>query len=263
MISESRNLLLVTCCKHVKLHLAHRDELKLCSEILTEIITYLFNQKQLQSEGKVNNCIILDTEILCLHILDPLVQTLIVIMDCHSPVLVSETDFEKEDDTTISLAFIVPHRCKSSGVIFFFFKGCLVTCLLGILQLIDDYIYDKLWQEYDERRSLKELLLNIFSVFLELINITVFPSDWLIMKMVASKIILNSLEELVQPMRTRFLKTQQTGITVSYSRKWSGFKIRSQLFYMSFAFFIISDLDDLFQIGRFLLNSAMFAAGKI
>ncbi|KAK6638497.1 hypothetical protein RUM43_006764 [Polyplax serrata] len=176
---ESRNLLLVTCCKHVKLHLAHRDELKLCSEILIEIITYLFNQKQLQGDGKVNNCIILDTEILCLHILDPLVQTLIIIMDCHSPVL-----------------------------------GCLVTCLMGLLQLIDDYIYEKLWQDYEERRSLKELLLNIFSVFLELINISVFPSDWLIMKMVASKIILSSLEELVQPMRTRFLKPQQLDITI-------------------------------------------------
>ena len=86
---------------------------------------------------------------------------------------------------------------------------------MGILQLVDDYIYDKIWQEYDDRRCLKELLLNLFTVFHELINITVFPPDWLIMKMVSSKIILNVLEEIIKPMRTKFLKSPQIDITVS------------------------------------------------
>lgn len=80
---------MTTCCKHIKLHLAHRDELKLCTEILTEIINYLFKQRQLQDQGKVNNCIHLDIEILCLHILDILVQTLTIIIDRHGTVLVS------------------------------------------------------------------------------------------------------------------------------------------------------------------------------
>lgn len=82
-------MLLTVCSKHIKMHLAHRDELKLCSEIMTEIIRYLFKQRQLQDQGKVNNCIHLDVEILSLNILDHLVHTLNVIMDSHSSILVS------------------------------------------------------------------------------------------------------------------------------------------------------------------------------
>lgn len=167
---ESRNLLLNTCCKHIKLHLAHRDELKLCTEILTEIINYLFKQRQLQDQGKVNNCIHLDIEILCLHILDILVQTLTIIIDRPGTVL-----------------------------------GSLVACLMGLLQLMDEYHYKRLWEEYGERKSLKDLLAKIFYVFHNLVETDVFPTDWLIMKMVVNNIILNSLQELAQPLVFKFL----------------------------------------------------------
>ena len=43
--SESRRLLLPTCCEHVKLHLLAKEELKLCSDILGEIISFLYSAK--------------------------------------------------------------------------------------------------------------------------------------------------------------------------------------------------------------------------
>lgn len=86
---ESRNILLTTCCRHLRLHLTRRDELKLCAEISTEVITYLFKQRQNQAQGKVNNCIHLDIEILALNILDILIQTLLIIIERNGSAVVS------------------------------------------------------------------------------------------------------------------------------------------------------------------------------
>lgn len=194
---ESRNLLLATCCKHIKLHLAHRDELKICTEILTEIINYLFKQRQQQDQGKVNNCIHLDIEILCLHTLDILVQTLLIIMDRNLQFLVRNDFF---------INFSAFKFIASSYNVDICFQGNLVACLMGLLQLMDEYHYKRLWEEYGERKTLKELLTKVFLVFQNLIKSEgVFPSDWLIIKMVINNIILNSLQELAQPLVFRFL----------------------------------------------------------
>lgn len=55
---ESRNILLSTCCKHLRYHLAHRDELRLCTEILAEILSFLFKQRQSLEQGKVISFVI-------------------------------------------------------------------------------------------------------------------------------------------------------------------------------------------------------------
>lgn len=76
---------------------------------------------------------------------------------------------------------------------------------MGLLQLMDEYHYKRLWEEYGERKALKDLLLKIFFVFQTLVQTDVFPTDWLIMKMVVNNIILNSLQELAQPLIFKFL----------------------------------------------------------
>ena len=48
--SESRRLLLPTCCEHVKLHLLAKEELKLCSDIMGEIISFLYSSKNNHSQ---------------------------------------------------------------------------------------------------------------------------------------------------------------------------------------------------------------------
>lgn len=169
---ESRSQLLEMCCKQLRMHLDHRDELRLCTEILGEILGYLFKQRQtqLQDQGKVNNCLHHDVEILCIHTLDMLIKTVLFILDCPTPVL-----------------------------------GSLVACLIGLLQLLDEYHYTRLWEELGDHKLTKDFLLRVFLVFQDLVNKQVFQPDWLVIKMAANQVILSSLKELSEPLVTKFL----------------------------------------------------------
>lgn len=90
VILESRNILLANACKHLRYHLIHRDELRLCTEILGEILSFLFKQrKTFEEQGKINNCIHHDVDTLCVNILDVLIQTVLVIIDKDTKVIVS------------------------------------------------------------------------------------------------------------------------------------------------------------------------------
>lgn len=168
---ESRNLLLVTMCKHLRLHLARREELRSCTDILGEILSFL--HKRGRDTNKVNNCIHHDVETLCLSVLDVLIQTIQIVIKSSGPVL-----------------------------------GCLVACLIGLLQLLDEYHYTRFWEELThtgERKPLKDFLLKVFEVLGELVRQEVFPPDWLVIRMQANNVILRSLQELAQPLAFRFL----------------------------------------------------------
>lgn len=171
---ESRSLLLSVSCKHLRMHLAHRDELRLCTEILVEILSYIYQQQRLQQcNGKVNNCLHHDLEILCLNTLDMLIQTVLIIIDRSTPVL-----------------------------------GGLVACLIALLQLLDEFHYKRLWEEFKERKPLKDFLLRAFLVLRDLVKQDVFPADWLVMKMAANSVILTALQELAQPLVFCFLESR-------------------------------------------------------
>jgi len=118
---ESRNMLLVTICRHLRIHLARREELRSC--------------KRGRDTNKVNNCIHHDVETLCLSVLDVLIQTILIVINANGPVL-----------------------------------GCLVACLIGLLQLLDEYHYARLWEELThagDRKPLKDFLLRVFLVLRE------------------------------------------------------------------------------------------------
>ncbi|RLU17100.1 hypothetical protein DMN91_011169 [Ooceraea biroi] len=168
---ESRNLLLVTICRHLRVHLARREELRSCTDILGEILSFL--HKRGRDTNKVNNCIHHDVETLCLSVLDVLIQTILIVINANGPVL-----------------------------------GCLVACLIGLLQLLDEYHYARLWEELThagERKPLKDFLLRVFLVLRDLVRQEVFPPDWLVIRMQANNVILRSLQELAQPLAFRFL----------------------------------------------------------
>ncbi|XP_054002180.1 dedicator of cytokinesis protein 3 isoform X1 [Hylaeus anthracinus] len=168
---ESRNLLLVTMCRHLRIHLVRREELRTCTDILGEILSFL--HKRGRDANKVNNCIHHDVETLCLSILDVLIQTILIVINTSGTVL-----------------------------------GCLVACLIGLLQLLDEYHYVRLWEELThagERKPLKDFLLRVFLVLRDLVRQEVFPPDWLVIRMQANNVILESLQELAQPLAFRFL----------------------------------------------------------
>ncbi|XP_066149763.1 dedicator of cytokinesis protein 3 isoform X2 [Euwallacea fornicatus] len=175
---ESRTILLANACKHLRFHLMRKEELKLCTDIMGEILGFLFKQKKAnEDQGKVNNCIHHDVDTLNLSILEVLIQTVLSIIDKDLKIL-----------------------------------GCLVACLIGILQLLDEFHYKRLWEalmgpNYD-RKPLKDFLLRVFLVFRNLIIMEVFPPDWLVIKMLTNNVILKALQEFAQPLAFRFLDSK-------------------------------------------------------
>ncbi|XP_023246842.1 dedicator of cytokinesis protein 3 [Copidosoma floridanum] len=167
---ESRSILLATICRHLRIHLARREELRMCTEILGEILSFMHKRGK---DVKVNNCVHHDVETICLTVLDVLIQTILIIINAGGSVL-----------------------------------NCLVACLMGLLQLLDEYHYARLWEELTpggERKPLKDFLLRVFLVLRELVRQEIFPPDWLVMSMQANNIMLKSLQELAQPLAFRFL----------------------------------------------------------
>lgn len=88
-IIEARNLLLITICKHIRYHIGAREEIQLCTDILGEILTFLFHQNRLHDNSKVNICSRRDLEILSLSTLDMLIETCLIVIDRMVSVLVS------------------------------------------------------------------------------------------------------------------------------------------------------------------------------
>jgi dedicator of cytokinesis protein 3 len=88
------------------------------------------------------------------------------------------------------------------------FQGCLVACLIGLLQLLDEFHYKRLWEELADRKPKKDFLLRVFLVFRDLVKQEVFSPDWLVIKMVANNVMMNALQELAQPLVFNFLDSR-------------------------------------------------------
>ncbi|XP_055698123.1 dedicator of cytokinesis protein 3 isoform X2 [Phlebotomus papatasi] len=171
---ESRSVILTVACKHLRIHLARRDELRLCSEILAEILSHTHDLKQQQLE-KPSNTLQHDLDALSTNILDMLMQAIMIIME-GSPSVLSP----------------------------------LVAVMLGILQQMDEVHYKHLWDELSmngESMELKDFLHRTLAVFKELLtqDWQVFPNDWLVMKMAANDVVRKALEEFAKPLVYRYL----------------------------------------------------------
>lgn len=159
------------------MHLGRRDELRLCAEIISEILTHLYDLQREQKE-KVTNTLQHDLDSLCKNILGILIKTIIIIIDGANAILPQ-----------------------------------LVACLLGLLQLLDETHYKRFWDELSankDPRDLKEFLNKSILVFEELLSQDwlVFPTDWLVMKLACNDVLRKALEEFAKPLVYRFLGPQ-------------------------------------------------------
>jgi len=159
------------------MHLSRRDELRLCAEILSEILSQL-HDLQKEQRDKVTNTLQHDLDSLCKNILGILIRTISIIMEGSNAVLPQ-----------------------------------LVSCLLGLLQLLDETHYKRYWDELSpnkDPRDLKEFLSKSLLVYGELLTQDwhVFPNDWLVMKLAANDVLRMSLEEFAKPLVYRFLGPQ-------------------------------------------------------
>lgn len=90
----------------------------------------------------------------------------------------------------------------------------LVTCLIGLLQLMDQYHFNRLWDEFRESQPLRELLLRVYLVFGDLIKKDIFPVDWIVMKLVTDSIMLKAIHEFSQPLVLYFINKADFDSTV-------------------------------------------------
>ncbi|KAH8236462.1 hypothetical protein KR026_002721 [Drosophila bipectinata] len=174
---DSRTVVLSVACKHLRMHLGRRDELRLCAEILSEILSQL-HELQKEQRDKVTNTLQHDLDSLCKNILGILIRTISIIMEGSNAVLPQ-----------------------------------LVACLLGLLQLLDETHYKRYWDELSpnkDPRDLKEFLSKSLQVYEDLLaqDWHVFPNDWLVMKLAANDVLRMSLEEFAKPLVYRFLGPQ-------------------------------------------------------
>ncbi|XP_031632350.1 dedicator of cytokinesis protein 3 isoform X2 [Contarinia nasturtii] len=172
----TRSIILAVACKHIRIHLSRRDELKLCADILSDMLNFLFSIRGAENSEKPSNYLAHDLNSLCRNILDILMQTIMIIIEASPPVLSS-----------------------------------LVAVLLGLLQQLDESHYTYLFEELEGSGGsgeLKGFLHKCLLVLKELLinDWQVFPSDWIVMKLVANNILRKALEEFAKPLVYRYLE---------------------------------------------------------
>ncbi|KOB78102.1 Dedicator of cytokinesis protein 3 [Operophtera brumata] len=72
--ARARNIVLTTACHHLRVHLARRDELAQCAEMLGELVTLLWKKEDPDQEIDPDE-LDPDVDVLCLNTLDVLVET--------------------------------------------------------------------------------------------------------------------------------------------------------------------------------------------
>lgn len=100
-----------------------------------------------------------------------------------------------------------------------FVQGSLVASLMGILQLMREPHYTKLWDAHMNSgiHHLRHLLHSTIILLADLVRAAVFPSDWFVMRMVTNYTILVAMQEIAQPLIATFLKQGRFDNQVSLS----------------------------------------------
>nr|XP_049702940.1 dedicator of cytokinesis protein 3 isoform X2 [Helicoverpa armigera] len=185
---EARNIILTTACHHLRVHLARRDELSQCAEMIGELVALLW-KKQDPDRPVDDDELDPDVDVLCLNTLDVLVETVLHLIGGNSPVL-----------------------------------GAMVAGLLGVMELLKPVHYQRLWSHLaphpHDRKPLKDFLMRAFLVFRHLIEQDVFPADWMVLRVQSCKVLLSALQDLAQPLLERFLGDEPPQFD---SQLWSGY----------------------------------------
>nr|QGA73380.1 dedicator of cytokinesis protein 3 [Spodoptera frugiperda] len=185
---EARNIILTTACHHLRVHLARRDELQQCAEMIGELVALLWKKPD-PDRPVEDDELDPDVDVLCLNTLDVLVETVLHLIGGNSPVL-----------------------------------GSMVAGLLGVMELLKPVHYQRLWSHLaphpHDRKPLKDFLMRAFLVFRHLIEQDVFPGDWMVLRVQSCKVLLSALQDLAQPLLERFLGDEPPQFD---SQLWSGY----------------------------------------
>uniref|UniRef100_A0A669Q2Q3 Dedicator of cytokinesis 3 n=1 Tax=Phasianus colchicus TaxID=9054 RepID=A0A669Q2Q3_PHACC len=86
-------------------------------------------------------------------------------------------------------------------------EGEYVSCLLSLLRQMSDTHFQHLLDNFQSKDELKEFLLKIFCVFRNLMKMSVFPRDWMVMRLLTSNIIVTTVQYLSSALHKNFTET--------------------------------------------------------
>ncbi|XP_029398700.1 dedicator of cytokinesis protein 3 isoform X6 [Mus pahari] len=178
--SESRRILLPVVLHHIHLHLRQQKELLICSGILGSIFSIV---KTSSLEADVME----EVEMMVESLLDVLLQTLLTIM--------SKSHAQEA---------VRGQRCPQCTAEI---TGEYVSCLLSLLRQMCDTHFQHLLDNFQSKDELKEFLLKIFCVFRNLMKMSVFPRDWMVMRLLTSNIIVTTVQYLSSALHKNFTET--------------------------------------------------------
>ncbi|XP_023601762.1 dedicator of cytokinesis protein 3 [Myotis lucifugus] len=178
--SGSRRILLPVVLHHIHLHLRQQKELLICSGILGSIFSIV---KTSSLEADVME----EVEMMVESLLDVLLQTLLTIM--------SKSHAQEA---------VRGQRCPQCTAEI---TGEYVSCLLSLLRQMCDTHYQHLLDNFQSKDELKEFLLKTFCVFRNLMKMSVFPRDWMVMRLLTSNVIVTTVQYLSSALHKNFTET--------------------------------------------------------
>ncbi|XP_034631616.1 dedicator of cytokinesis protein 3 [Trachemys scripta elegans] len=178
--SESRRILLPVVLHHIHLHLRQQKELLICSGILSSIFS-IIKASSLEAD------VVEEVEMMVESLLDVLLQTLLTIMSKSQ-----------------SQEAVRGQRCPQCTAEI---TGEYVSCLLSLLRQMSDTHFQHLLDNFQSKDELKEFLLKIFCVFRNLMKMSVFPRDWMVMRLLTSNIIVTTVQYLSSALHKNFTET--------------------------------------------------------
>ncbi|OWK02734.1 hypothetical protein Celaphus_00010529, partial [Cervus elaphus hippelaphus] len=179
--SESRRILLPVVLHHIHLHLRQQKELLICSGILGSIFSIVKTSSLVEAD------VMEEVEMMVESLLDVLLQTLLTIM--------SKSHAQEA---------VRGQRCPQCTAEI---TGEYVSCLLSLLRQMCDTHYQHLLDNFQSKDELKEFLLKIFCVFRNLMKMSVFPRDWMVMRLLTSNIIVTTVQYLSSALHKNFTET--------------------------------------------------------
>ena len=72
------------------------------------------------------------------------------------------------------------------------FQTQLITCLIMMFKMMDERHYESLFASLDKREQMKNFLLMVFNVFEMLVKTDVYSKEWIVMRMVTNRCVLNT-----------------------------------------------------------------------
>eukprot|EP00058_Branchiostoma_floridae_P011871 XP_002597359.1 hypothetical protein BRAFLDRAFT_66495 [Branchiostoma floridae] len=164
--TASRAILLATCLRHLSHHMRQKQELKLGVAAVGDIIILIQELSHDQSMS---------------HVVQDNVQLLV--------------------DSLLELMFQGVMTIDRTGEV----AGHYVSCLIGLLGLMNEEHYRCLLEGLTDRKKLRDFLLRIFIVFRELVKQDHFPRDWVTMRMLTNNVVLTALQYFSQALTETFL----------------------------------------------------------